>query len=74
MKNILIGILLFLFTSCVQERGNLNCYTLSVDLKNSSLQYSDVFSGAEVIPLETRGKVLGNILGCLLFQLIRIEM
>ena len=53
MKNILIGILLFLFTSCVQERGNLNCYTLSVDLKNSSLQYSDVFSGAEVIPLET---------------------
>lgn len=42
---------LSILMSCTQK--HLDCMTLSVDLEESSLQYEDVFSHAEVIPLET---------------------
>lgn len=44
--------LCFMF-SCGQKEKDNDCLTLSVDLNQSPLQYDDVFSNAEVIPLET---------------------
>lgn len=38
---------------CGQNETSIDCLTLSVDLNQPSLQYNDVFSNAEVIPLET---------------------
>ena len=44
--------LCFMF-SCGQKEKGIDCLTLSVDLNQSPLKYNDVFSNAEVIPLET---------------------
>ena len=42
-----------LMYSCSQKEAGIDCLTLSVNLNQSSLQYKDVFNGAEIIPLET---------------------
>jgi len=51
--NVIIGILLLMMTSCVQEQRSVNSRALYVDLNKSSLEYNDVFNDVEVIPLET---------------------
>ena len=54
MKNLLFALLaLCVLAGCSQTQTNLRFPTLSVNLKESTLQYDDVFSYAEVIPLET---------------------
>ena len=54
MKKIsLILLFSYIFFSCGQNETGIDCLTLSVDLNQPSLQYNDVFSNAEVIPLET---------------------
>ena len=44
---------LCLLSGCGQKENGMDCLTLSVDLDKSTLQYEEVFSDAEVIPLET---------------------
>lgn len=54
MKNGTLYILiLFFLLGCKQEQSSTDILTLCVDLEQSPLQYKDVFSNAEVIPLET---------------------
>lgn len=54
MKNVTIILLaLFVLAGCNPKQTDLECLTLSVDLHQSTLQFEDVFSHAEVIPLET---------------------
>ena len=54
LSRCLLVLFVFCFlVSCNQKQSQLDCITLSVDLKQSTLQYEDVFSDAEVIPLET---------------------
>lgn len=54
MKNIaFILSTLCLLAGCSQKKADLECLTLSVDLSQSTLRNEDVFSYAEVIPLET---------------------
>ncbi|MBO5079949.1 MAG: 6-bladed beta-propeller, partial [Bacteroidaceae bacterium] len=54
MKNkALFIVTLFFLLGCKQEQSSTDILTLSVDLEQSSLRYDDVFSNAEIIPLET---------------------
>ena len=54
MKNkALFIVTLFFLLGCKQEQSSTDILTLSVDLEQSPLQYDDVFSNAEIIPLET---------------------
>lgn len=52
-KNVLFLLASFFFLGCNQERTTSDCLTLSVNLNQSTLQYDEVFSYAEIIPLET---------------------
>ena len=54
MKNNLLFLFIsFLLLSCNHKHDNNGCLTLKVNLKHSTLTYEDVFSSAEIIPLET---------------------
>lgn len=54
MKNyLLILFISSLLLGCSRRQHNMDCLTLAVNLEQSSLKYEDVFSYAEVIPLET---------------------
>lgn len=54
MKNyLLILFISSLLLGCSQRQHNMDCLTLAVNLEQSSLTYNDVFSNAEIIPLET---------------------
>ena len=52
-KFILVLLASYFMFGCTQKNIGIDCLTLSVDLNQSPLHYNDVFSNAEVIPLET---------------------